>query len=308
MKAWTRPIAFLSDIDASVRRMDCIDLCSVLTLLLALFYGADFWYVNVPLRILCFSALVVPLLREKPLLWFLLLAALTAGNVRNWITIDNHKYLINYWVLVLFLVNCVPPEKRPIVLRTNARVLLLLCFGFATLQKVLSEDYLDGRFFQFELLFDERFETFAWLIAGVDWAVLQEFRILKAEMVYGFESGIDLVNIDLIDSGRLLFVSSLLTGWTLLIEGLIAASFVWRNPNLAVQQLRNWVLILFVISTYSVALVPGFAWTVIIMGLAQLPDGLERFRVAYLFLGLVFLQLCEAPYVKILERVSGVLG
>lgn len=305
MNVRSRTKVSLANLEATIRQMDTVDLCSSLTLILLLFYGADFWYMNIPLRILCFSALVVPPLRNNALFWALILMALVPGNVRNWITIDNHKYLINYWCLVLFLVHCVPSEKRSQVMATNARALLILCFGFAALQKILSEDYLDGRFFQFELLFDERFETFAWLFAGVDRAVLQEFRILKAEMVYGFETGIDLAKVDLIESSRLMGVAYFLTWWTFLIEGFIAATLVWRNPNRILRLVQNFLLIVFILSTYSVALVEGFAWTVIIMAIAQLPRGLERFRIAYLFLALVFLQLCEAPWMKIYERVFG---
>ena len=104
MTPWMRLKSGLSDLYETIPRMDSTDLCSVLTLFLLIFQGGDFWYMHIPLRVLCLSALVLPSLRRTALFWLLILVVVAAGNARNWIVIDNHKYLITYWCLVLFLV------------------------------------------------------------------------------------------------------------------------------------------------------------------------------------------------------------
>jgi len=66
---------------------------------------------------------------------------------------------------------------------------------------------------------------------------------------------------------------------------------------------RRYLLWIFLVSTYSVALVSGFAWTLAVMGLAQLPKTHFRFRIVYILVVAIVLQLYQVQYVSLIINV-----
>ena len=74
-----------------------------LALVLALLFGASSSAVEVPVRILATLMLVLPALLNQPVLWWVLTATVAIGNLRDWYLVDNHEYLLTYWVLACTL-------------------------------------------------------------------------------------------------------------------------------------------------------------------------------------------------------------
>src|SRR5437868_11592991 len=110
------------------------ELGATMTLLLLLFFGSDFWYLEIPIVILCSLGLLYRPLVHESNFWFLITVFLAASNFQNWYTIDTHKYLITYSCLAWCLA---APAANPLkLLRVNARLLIGLAFLFAALWKI----------------------------------------------------------------------------------------------------------------------------------------------------------------------------
>ena len=194
-------------------------------------------------------------LRHAALWW--LLAALAAGRViADWPMADNHAYLLCYWLLAIAL--CRSSVALEGTLARNARLLIGLTFAFASLWKIaLSPDYLDGTFFRVMMATDARFETFARLATGLDYAELHALREY-------FYSGGSLDGAP--ETTRYRAVAVIATGWNVLINLGLACAFLGRGW---IARTRNALLIVYCAVTYSVATVDGFAWLLISMGVAQ---------------------------------------
>ena len=59
-------------------------------------------------------------------------------------------------------------------------------------------------------------------------------------------------------------------------------SFLMCSDRTGFIAVRNGLLLFFVATTYAVAPVLGFAWILLIMGLAQCPSSLPKTRLAYM--------------------------
>ena len=68
--------------------------------------------------------------------------------------------------------------------------------------------------------------------------------------------------------------------------------------------MRHNALTAFVVSTYFLMPVPGFAWILVILGLAQCDDGDRPRIVRYLFL-LAGMELVILPWRSLLARAAG---
>ncbi|HSD47424.1 MAG TPA: hypothetical protein VLB87_12430, partial [Pyrinomonadaceae bacterium] len=71
-----RPVETSPAAGASAR----LDLYAIMTLLLLLVYPSSFWYVRIPLTVLCVSAFVFSSLRFDPRFWFVTAMVVMAGN------------------------------------------------------------------------------------------------------------------------------------------------------------------------------------------------------------------------------------
>jgi hypothetical protein len=77
------------------------------------------------------------------------------------------------------------------------------------------------------------------------------------------------------------WLAKFLTWWTVLIEGMLGTLFLLPASK-KTSWLRNATLILFAITTYSVAPVRGFGWMLMLLGLAQTEPEERTFRWGYL--------------------------
>ncbi|MBE9076217.1 hypothetical protein IQ241_02715 [Romeria aff. gracilis LEGE 07310] len=218
----------------------------------------DLRWAMLPEKALAAAMLFWPGLLTRRLTWVSLSILAVWNNMGNWPFLVNHEYLITYWVLActLALYAFVPTA----VMAWNARLLIGLCFSFATLWKLLSGEYLDGSFLHLTVLLDPRLSSIA-LLSGVSAETLQANADLFSRLqTSGFS---ELRTNPLISS-----ISLLLSYWTLLIEGLVALSFLCPRPRWLYQR-RDWGLLLFTFTTYTIIPVFSFAAVLLVLGLAQ---------------------------------------
>jgi hypothetical protein len=77
------------------------------------------------------------------------------------------------------------------------------------------------------------------------------------------------------------WIAQAMTWWTLGIEGLVAVLFLWPDGP-RILRLRNFVFLLFIVTTYPATKLTVFGWTLTIFGLAQVPPEFKKTRFCYL--------------------------
>ena len=271
-----------------------LDLYAIMTLLLLLVYPSGFWYVRIPITVFCVSAFVFRSLRLDPRFWFVVAMTVMAGNYQNWFLVDNHKYLLGYWCLALFCCLLTAAPEKSLALVANR--LIAFSFVFAVFWKIASSDFLDSTFFHYSLLFDERFRSVSELLAGMKSEMMDANRAAYQALI-GYDSRMDAVQV-LFTKG-ITYLARLITWWTLFIEVAVAVSFLWPLGK-SISKWRDFVLIVFILSTYSVAPVLGFGWTLIIMGLVQCDSRYPFIRWLYM-IAFVVLQIYNLPFRAILS-------
>lgn len=270
-----------------------LDLYASMTLLLLLLYPSAFWYVRIPITVLCVSAFVFRRLRLDAKFWFIVAMTVMAGNYQNWFLVDNHKYLLGYWCLALFC--CLQADDPKKSLSVVARWLIGLSFLFAVFWKVASTDYIDGTFFNYTLLLDDRFRAVSESLGGMTKEMSEANRAAYRALT-NFDSRIEAV--PLLYPRGVTNLAVIFTWWTLLIEVLVAACFLWPWGKW-ISKWRDYILIAFILSTYSVAPVLGFGWTLIIMGLAQCEDR-PKYILRLYMMAFIILQVYNLPFRAIL--------
>jgi len=222
---------------------------------------------------LAVAGLVLPRILHHPALW-LALAALAGGRVvAGWPLADNHAYLLAYWALAAGLSLLAPDPSR--ALAWNGRALVALAFAFAAFWKLLSPDYLDGRFFRVTLVEDRRFERLATTLGGIDADSLLERRAFVSQHADGREPGRDAAP----EPARLRALALAATWLTLALEAAVALAFL--APLGGRDWLRHVLLLSFCATTYAVAPVAGFGWLLLAMGASQCAADARRTRFAY---------------------------
>ncbi|MEO1401841.1 MAG: hypothetical protein AAFV72_11415 [Cyanobacteria bacterium J06635_1] len=231
-----------------------------LTLILVLLHGIDeFMWTTLPARCLAVAMLLSREWLRSRWAWLGLAVLLGGHTIWAWSALVNHDYMIAYWVGVCAIAVWSKAPKH--VFAWNARLLIGLCFLFATAWKLISGEYLDGSFLHLTFLLDARLEMGAALLGGVSLDALAANRDL-------FES-LGIVTPATLETTPLLStISVVLSYWTILIEGLVALAFLAPGIKYLYDN-REWVLLLFIVTTYTVIPVLGFGGILFIMGLAQ---------------------------------------
>jgi hypothetical protein len=254
--------------------MSAFDLALRLTLVNLLLRPVGGWSIRPFTLALAALGLVMPGLLRAPALWLGLTILTGLRVVLDWPLPDNHAYLLFYWCLAVTIsLSLARPER---ILTVNARLLIGLVFAFSVLWKlVLSPDFMNGTFFGVTLLVDPRFEGFARVAGGLS---AEGYDALREFMSGGeaFYAGTGVPEIP----PRLAALSRFLTYWTIAIEAAVAVLF-FMPVRLAISGLRDYLLIIFCVTTYGVANVDGFGWLLLAMGVAQAGEGRTRVRLLY---------------------------
>lgn len=274
-----------------------VDVGAAMTLLLLLLYSGGPWYFRLPVTVLSLAGIIFRQLRRSAGLWFVLAGLVLAGTLQQWHQADNHKYLMGYWCLAISAALMVEHSERTLAL--SGRLLIGFSFLFASLWKLISDDYLDGSFFQYTLLIDGRFQGFAERLGGVT-RELSEINHAAQRALVNYDSS--LTDVRLVYPPVLPMLAGVITWWSLLIE--LAIAIVFLSPERSrLSRPKDALLLVFILSTYLVAPVTGFGWLLAIMGVAQSSERRAVVGLAYVASALL-LQIYRAPW----QTLFGVIG
>lgn len=284
-------------VDRATQGWDCLDVSAALTLaLLILLHVDDDWYVRSPIVVLCIAAFVRRSLYRTASFWFTVTVILAVKHYGTWYAMANHEYLINYWCLALGLSFLTPDPRKTIAV--NARVLIGLAFGFATLWKVISKDFLDGTFFHFLLLTDGHFRYVAQTLGGLPSEMIRENH---QAVVALYANSSPIPTVQLHDSALIPMIAGFLTVWTLVLEGAIAVSFLAPVGKL-VSRWRDALLLIFLVTTYLITPIVGFGWILATMGVAQCNATFRQGPLLYVAAFLV-IELFSTPWMDIAAKL-----
>jgi len=250
------------------QQLDPLLVLPPLTLLHLLVHAPQAWYLQLLLLPLFAAGLIFRRWLHAPAFWYVTAALLGTTIYFNWESSDNHKYLFVYWCLALCSAFSLPHGEQPATLRRSSQLLIALCMLLATAWKACTPQYLDNRFFTYELLADERFAHFTSWTTGLPLETLAANRELRDLQLSYPPPGAAVPTVELAGNAHVALLAKFLTWWTVLIEGLIGGLFLLPN-NVWTNRARNMLLILFAVTTYSVAPVRGFGWMLMLLGLAQ---------------------------------------
>ena len=267
-----------------------LETARLMTLLMLLLHGPKDWYVRTPLILLSITGILVRAVRSSPALWFAIAMFVLAHDIVGWEGVDNHKWLMGWWCVALGMTALAPEKFELKVIKINARLLLGLCFAFATVWKLLSADYLDSTFFKFELLTDSRFRDTAHYVGGAETEDLKGNRKSRKNLHKSYRKDAEPVESITLSSGpRVDLLATAITWWTIGIESSIALFCLWPG-NRRIAIIRTMVILVFASTTYLVAPVLGFGWMVLVMGFAQCPEQYKKLQASFLVvLGLLYL-------------------
>ncbi|MDQ3802392.1 MAG: hypothetical protein M3416_00830 [Acidobacteriota bacterium] len=277
-------------------RLEVEEQAAFLTLPLLLLYVEDHWYVKIPVVVLSLAGLLFSPLRKGPYFWFAIVCFTAAGLYYGWADADNHKYLITYWCLAFFFARLTPSEGA---LQTSARWLIGLAFLFAVVWKFLTPDFINGDFFQYTFLFDERFSGKLKLFGALAPDAV-DYNLLAKGALTAYDSR--LYEVDLLTNPRWGPWVTGLVWWTLVVEGLIALCFLLPKRS-RLAPLGDVCLILFLLSTYLVAPVIGFGSIIATMGIIQCDASRWKTRLSYIVV-LLLMQLYRLPWASIADSMS----
>jgi len=271
---------------AAVLEQDSSGLVFRLTLLALLVHGPSGGALQTVLMVLAGAGLVLPRLAGHALLWIAIAAAMWWFHAGDLFWIDNHKYLMCYWALACALAALA--REPAATLAWNGRWLIGLAFLFATLWKLLGGEYLDGSFFRYTLVADDRLAPLALWLGGIEPQELALAWELELELLSDPGAGGEAT----LPGGRELSrLALVLSYYTVAIELAIALLFLLPGGD-KIRLAGHFCLLGFIVSTYALVPVFGFGYLLTIMGLSQIKGGGWRLRASYLG-ALVALELSQ---------------
>jgi len=228
--------------------------------------------------------------RRSPWFWLGVVLVWTPRLVFRWYEHEDHVFFGVYWCAAIGL--ALWGNKKEEVLGKTARLLIGGSFALALFWKALVPQFYDGSLFHYKLLYDARFrETITQPIGQLSVQTasdnIQALRHVKDSSTHPTTVSIEFPE-------RVTWIANSMTVWTLLIEGAVASLFLlpitpftdrWRDP----------CLIFFMLSTYFIVPVLGFALVFTAMGIAQDQSKTGRIRLAYL-LAMIFLFFSKSPF------------
>ncbi|MDX1945542.1 MAG: hypothetical protein SFU86_09035 [Pirellulaceae bacterium] len=271
----------------------------LLTLVLLLVSGPEQWYLRGPLVALVALGIGLRTWLARPQFWYVVATLLGIAVYLNWESSDNHKYLFVYWCLALCAACSLPQGEQAPALALSSRWLIGLCMALAVVWKAINPQYLDGTFFQYELLCDERLASLTTRLTGLAPAELAANRELRELLQAGHLRGLEVSSAELTTRPAIAWLAAAMTWWTIGIELVLAVLFLWPAGRdvagpASVAWLRNAALVAFAATTYVVAPVRGFGWMLMLLGLAQCREEENRWRLVYLAM-LVVIQAYTLP-------------
>jgi hypothetical protein len=259
--------------------LDLLQTVSLLTLVLAVVFGFDHWLFRIVGRICLLIFILHPRSIRRPQFWFALALAGTVTTILDWERVDNHKYLLDYWLWVLFIVHLFSQsEQQQRIIRSNARFFLCLIFLAASAQKLSSPSYRSGAMFEHYLYVEPRFRAFGKLIGidpSVSDAVKKQIMFLRSPFAEVEENDIHIAGSD-----RARVAAVMMTWWDLGLQLTIGALLLIRKRR--ADELAHILLLFFIFTTYLPAPVFGFGWILAIMGFALAKEKFPKITAGYI--------------------------
>ena len=274
------------------RNLDLVQTVSLLTLILTVILGFDYWLFRAVAQICLLTFVPHPPSIRSPFLWLVLAIAGTITTIVGWERIDNHKYLLDYWLGVLFIVHLFPQlEQQRRILLFSARFFLCLIFLAASAQKLSSPSYRSGEMFEYYLYVDPRFKAFGKLI-GIDPsapdAVKRRTMFLRSPF-----AEVEGNDVHITGSDRARVAGLAMTWWDVSFQLLIGALLLFRRRR--PDEIAHILLLFFIFTTYLPAPVSGFGWILAIMGFTLAKDKFPKITVGYI-LCLFAILLYQLPW------------
>src|SRR5690606_4133294 len=161
--------------------------------------------------------------------------------------VPNHKHIFAYVTLAvtisLFLANGTFNSSLDF-LKSQSRIIIGLCFLFATIGKFLAPEFLNSIFFDFTNTTDPRFFGATSVIGDVQMELLKENEITFASFL---KSNNPEGHFVLHGADSIKDFSRFLTYWTIFIEGMIALSFLIPQ-KFKLSKFRNLFLVIFILT------------------------------------------------------------
>jgi hypothetical protein len=265
-----------------------------LTSIILLLRPFDVWWVTPFVLAAACLSLVFRAVRRAPMTWLLLAVLVAARIVVVWPLSDNHIYLLCYWCLAIGL--ALSSQTPAATLATSGRWMLGAAFTMAVLWKVMSPDYLDGRFFRVTLLTDERFADASLVLGGLPPNQMAENR----KFLEPLPEGAQLLDPPaFVEPPRLRALAAVATWGGLVLEALVALLCLIPVAG-RIQVVRHAALLMFCATTYALAPVAGFGWLIATLGLAQCGPSQQRLRGAYISVFLLIVLYSEIPWIGVL--------
>ncbi len=303
----TKAVSFVGSARLAIERV-ATDICflnfretvCVLTLLLLGFYGepnaAGGYYTPIIILAMIPALLHRPLLKN-PYIWLFVALAYSVAFLRNWYPIDNHKYVILYWLVVLTFASVQFDKDFENFLEKSARFLLVFVMGAAAFQKLTQSTYVDSSFFEMELLTDPRFETLA-VLFNADRADLAYNRDAMYELQLAY-LGRDVVELSLREFAAVKPLAFAITWWDALVQVAIALCFTVRRRR--TDLIAHILLLCFIVTTYFFAPVIGFGWIIALLAFAVSSPLVPSLRIVYLPM-FPLLAIYDMPWDNLLTR------
>jgi hypothetical protein len=233
----------------------------------AIVNGKESLWLLLPAALL--ALIVVPNagVRRSPWPWLAVGCTGLVWDRLNWYGLDDHVILTHYWLLGVGCALFAADRERSLEL--NARLLIGLTFVLAIVSKIAWGEVLDGSVYRAIMLIDDRFLWVA-RAAGIDDPLANREQLERVH---------DLGSVTLDGGERATLVSGVLVGGTLLVESVLAVSFLaplrgsWR-------WLRTASLATFCIMTYAIVPVAGFGALLLVMASAERRLSIEA-RIAH---------------------------
>jgi len=272
------------------RNLDLFETVSLLTLVLTVIFGFDHWLFHIVARICLLVFILWPRSLRTPVFWLALALTGAITIILTWELVDNHKYLLDYWLWVLFMVHLfAQPQRQLRIILFSARFFLCLTFLAASAQKLASPSYRSGEMFEYYLYVDPRFAAFGKLI-GIDPSVGEavEKRTMFLRSPFAEVQGND---IQIVGSNRARVAALMMTSWDASVQ--LAIGLLLLIHRQRTDQIAHILLLFFIFTTYIPAPVFGFGWILAVMGLTLAKDKFPKIGAAYLvsFFAILLYQL-----------------
>lgn len=257
-------------------QVDWFDWVAILTVLVLLGVSHHPLYVAI---VLVFAAtmFIWPSMKTSPLLWLGMAGVWLPRLWLRWYENEDHVYFAIYWCVAIGL--SLWGAHQRLVLSQSARLLIGLCFAIGALWKIASPEFFDGSLFHYKLLYDYRFRQLMTVPVGGLTAVDSEANLTALCAIRSVATQAPAAEIEF--PQRVGVIAYVMTAWTILIESLIAVAFL-----LPLARGRQWIrhasLLLFIVTTYLIVPVVGFAGLFGAMGIATCRPNQSRWRLAYL--------------------------